>query len=154
MVKPLHELQQQALVTQTQLLREQGVQAPEDYVLKEDEVKVYISLYQAEGHDMKKWELQLRSIESYTTGRPVYKNEDDVRKTIRQKVVQTSEAYAIAVVAKSKILANEFTAKKLDRSGHELLVIEALAIKPKDVIEFVHLNKRYHFYKQMLLEKR
>lgn len=153
-VKPLLDLQQQAQAMQTQLLRDQGEEAPEAYVLKGDEVKVYISLYQAEGHDMKQWELQLRSIDSYMMGRPIYKNEEEVRNLVRQKVVQTSEAYAVAVVPSSRLLANEFSAKKVDRRGCELLVVEALALKPSDVIEFVHLNKRYHFYKQTLVAQR
>lgn len=41
--------------------------------LPENKVKLYVSLYQSNGHDYKQWEAQLTSLESYMIGQPVYK---------------------------------------------------------------------------------
>lgn len=153
MIKPLQELREHALQSKTELMCAQGLEEIPEYPLKEHETKIYISLFQAEGHDLAKWEAQLRSIHAYMAGRPIYKNEEEVRKTIRQKLMQTSEAYVVAVVDQAKILENEFPAKKMDRQGFELLTIQLGAVSPQSIIEFVHLGKRYHFYNQRLMPK-
>ncbi|OGO92803.1 MAG: Dot/Icm secretion system protein IcmQ [Coxiella sp. RIFCSPHIGHO2_12_FULL_42_15] len=152
-IKPLREIRAKALQAQSELMRVQGLEEIGEYQLKANEVKIYISLFQAEGHDLQKWEAQLRSIHAYMAGRPVYKNEEDARKAVRQKILQTSEAYAIAVVDKAKILENDFGGKKTDRQGFELLTIQLGAVTSQFVVEFVHLGKRYHFYNQRLILK-
>lgn len=150
LAEPLQELARKAQETESQLQRARQHDAQAAQALQPDECKIYISLYQAEGHDLKKWEAQLRSVEAYLVGRPIYKNEADVRSMIRQKLVGVSEAYAVAVVPQKAIMANDFSAKKTDRNGFELLTVEPTVVGPENVIEFVHLNKRYHFSKQRL----
>lgn len=152
-IKPLRELREQALHAQSELLRGQGLEEIGERSLEENEIKVYVSLYQAEGHDMQKWEGQIRSIHAYMAGRPIYKSEEEVKTVIRQKLLQISEAYAVAVIDKSKILANEFSMKKVDRQGFELMTIELGALSFANVIEFVHLGRRYSFYNQRLVLK-
>lgn len=150
-IKPLQHLRSEAIEVLQTLRREQGLEEIEEYRTEEHERKVYVSLYQADGHDMKKWALQLASIDRYIAGRPVYKNEQDVKNIIRQKLLQNSEAYVVVVVDASKILVNDFTSNKKDRNGFELLTIEQGVVKSADVKEFVHLGKRYHFYNQRLV---
>ncbi len=150
LAEPLRELMTKAQDTAAQLQRARQAQAHPVTALQPDECHVYISLYQAEGHDLKKWEAQLRSIDAYLVGRPIYKHEEEIRSMIRQKLVGVSEAYAVAVVPKRAIMDNSFTAKKTDRLGFELLTVEPTALGPDNVIAFVHLNKRYYFSRQRL----
>lgn len=149
---PLRQLQTQAQALLDQLETARQHVRPE-YVCKEDEVKVYVSLYQADGHDKQKWEAQLASIETYLVGRPIYQYEADIRRVIRQKLVGTTEAYAVLVVPKHHIVANDISAKKTDRHGFALVTIEASEIRPEHVLEFVHGSKRYHLIDGHLIRK-
>ena len=153
-IKPLKQLQAQALGVRRELLREQGLEEIPEYELKANEKKFFVSLYQADGHDLNKWAAQLGSIDSYMTGRPIYKNETDIQRAIRHKLLQTAEAYAVIVVDQSKVLGGQFATEKKDRNGYALVTIEVNIVKAKDVIEFVHSGARYHYHNQHLILKK
>ncbi len=122
--------------------------APE---INDDQIKAYVSLFQSDGHNLRKWELQLRSIESYLVGRPVYEKEEDVYRVVRAKVATFSEAYAVVVVNKSAIRDDYYEAGRTDRNGNILVSIMPGAIKPEHIVEFVHQGKRYRFIEGQLI---
>ncbi len=150
-IKPLRQLKEEVLQTRKTLLEQQGMMEIQPYQVTEDEVKVYISLYQADGDNLPGWEAQLASIDCYMAGRPVYKSEADIKKAIRQKLLQTSEAYAVVVIKQSQLIENRFEAVKTDRYGHELVTLEAGIVDADKVIEFVHLGRLYHYRKNRLV---
>lgn len=121
--------------------------------LSEDSVKLYISIFQNDGHNMRKWELQLRSITSHLMGRPVYRNEEDVKSAIRLRFVQASEAYIVVGVKKALIQSNSHLPARQDRNGSELVALKPNAVTPENILEFVHMNKRYYFVKTKLVEQ-
>lgn len=153
-IKPLRELRKEVVETRDSLMEEQGLVEIVEYQLADDEVKVYVSLYQADGHNLKKWEAQLASIDCYMAGRPIYKNETDIKKTIRQKLLQMSEAYAVVVVKKEQLLSQDFEQTKTDRYGHELLTIESGAVSAEKVMGFSHGGRDYFYHKQRLILKK
>lgn len=153
-IKPLRKLLSDAEQMRSDLLRDQGLEEIAEYQLKDDEAKCYVSLYQADGHDLARWALQLGSIDKYTMGRPIYKNENDVVRAIRRKLLQTSEGYAVVVVKKEKMLGDAFEKEKTDRHGYPLIAVEHGELKSTDVIEFVHGGRRYHYHNQKLVEKK
>jgi len=152
-IKPLNRLREEAMNVRSEMLNEQGSEAIPEYQLKANEIKIYISLYQAEGLDLHKWALQLSSIDRYVMGRPIYRHESEVKKIIRQKLAQHSEAYAVIAIDPNKILMQEFVAAKLDRQGFELLTLQVGAVDESRVVEFVHMGKRYHFNNRRLILK-
>lgn len=153
-IKPLHRLKEEVIETRNTLLKQQGMLEIQPYQLASDEIKVYISLYQADGHSLEKWEAQLASINSYMAGRPIYKNERDIKKTIRQKLLQTSEAYAVAVIKQSQVMDLGFAEVKMDRYGHELVTLENGVVNASNIIEFVHSDNVYHYQNQRLIKKK
>lgn len=152
-IKPLRKLLSEAEKMRGEISRVQGLEAIEEYQLQTGECKYYISLYQADGHDLSRWSMQLASIDKYTMGRPIYKNEEDVTRAIRRKLLQTSEGYAVIVMSESKVLGNEFADEKIDRFGFPLITFEQGDVKSTDVIEFVHGGQRYHYRNHLLIEK-
>ncbi len=154
-IKPLKQIREEAMAVRDELIardiKEDDIQEPE---LADDVIKLYVSLYQADGHDLKKWAAQLSSITSYMVGRPIYNKEQDIQSVMRQKLSQTSEAYAVIGIEAKKIITNEFSRGREDRWGHELVNVESGAVTPDNVVEFVHAGRRYHFRKQQLILKR
>ncbi len=144
-LKPLKEIREHALKLLENL---SGAQTPAKYTsptLSENFVKLYISLYQAAGHDLNLWAAQLASISSYTIGRPVYESEENVVQSIRRKLSQVSEAYIVVSVDKSKILGVDNFRPRKDRFGNTLVSLLPNAVCSEDILEFVHLEKRYYF---------
>lgn len=120
-------------------------------VLSANQTRCFISLYQSQGHDLKLWALQLMSIENHIVGRPIYRNEEDVQKVMRLKLSQTQEAYAVLAVENHKII--EQGKKRVDRIGNELLTLPAGSVKTENILEFVHVGRRYRLNKGVLVLK-
>ncbi len=82
-VKPLKKIREATLQLQQQVNASSGEQKMSLRDLDDDELLIYISIFQSEGHNIRKWELQLSSFQSHLLGRTVYENEEDVQKVIR-----------------------------------------------------------------------
>jgi len=144
-VKPLKQIKEEALQLQKAAKQASGEEAITLRELDDDEMLVYISVFQSEGHDIRKWELQLSSLQSHLLGRPVYRAEVDAQKVIRQKLVQISEAYVVVAIKKSDVQDFAYQAKRVDRHGNILLTLKEKAVKPENIFKFVHQGKVYYF---------
>jgi len=111
----------------------------------EDETILYVSLFQSQGMDLRRWELQLSSIDRYLLGRPIYFEKEDVERAIRIKAIQTAEAYCALAVKKEWILNDALRPPRLDRNGRPLVNIKPGKICADHIREFVHQGKRYYF---------
>lgn len=144
-VKPLEDIREEALNLQEQVRLSSGEQKLTLRDLEDDEVLVYISVFQSEGHNIKRWELQLNSLRRHLLGRPVYENEEDVRKVIRQKLIQISEAYVAVAIKRSDIQNFAHQVKRVDRRGNTLLTLKESAVQPENIFKFVHQEEQYYF---------
>lgn len=150
-IKPLKEIRDHAIELRQHFDDVEGVKNSVIPEAGENCVKLYVSLYQANGHDMKKWANQLSSLGSYMIGRPVYRKEEDVIQVVRKKLSQTSEAYVIVAVDKSKIISEEYAKPRKDKLGNELVNLVPDAIDDQNILEFVHQGKRYYFSDHQLV---
>lgn len=144
-LKPLKQLREEAIQLKNEATMNVGDQQIALRPLEDDEMLVYISIFQSAGDNLRKWELQLSSIRSHLLGRPVYEQEENVEKVLRQKLVKTSEAYITVVVKKADIQSFAYQAERVDRLGNPLLTLKNSAVKPENIFEFVHQGKRYFF---------
>jgi intracellular multiplication protein IcmQ len=118
--------------------------------LKPDQIKIYISLYQAEGANLQAWQKMLKSLANYSITRPVYENEEHVREVIRTKPDMQRHAYAVVAISKNSIIHLE--KPSVDQFSHELLSLKEGAVQLQNIIEFVHANeKRYVFRNDTLV---
>lgn len=114
---------------------------------------VYVSLFQAKGHDLERWEMQLRSLYRYMSGRPVYSNEADVEAVIRAKVSPDADAYVVLAIPDSAIRDMSHAVPRKDRQGHELVTLKEGVVNSEHIVEFVHAGKRYRFANNKLKVK-
>ena len=120
----------------------------------ENETEVYISLFQSEGYNINKWAMQLRSLERYIVGRPIYQNVTDVEKRIRLRAAAGSnEAYVAVIIKKADIeAADPFVPPVKDQYGHALLTLKETALRNGRIIAFHHQGIRYHFVDGQLIK--
>lgn len=140
-IKPLLAVREEAQAVQKALVREEAVETATK-TLTQNEQKVFITVYQSKGQNLALWETQLRSLSSYVQGRPIYANEDDIRRALRAKLDQTNEAYVIVVIDRCSVMQNT---QRTDRYGHPLLTLLPGAIETDNIIGFVHQGKQYEF---------
>jgi intracellular multiplication protein IcmQ len=140
--KPLKQAREEIIKLQ-QKMEDGGDLKHKKITLTDDMQIVFISIYQSEGQDLGKWERQLRSLSNYTQGRPVYVNEEEVVRAIRAKLMPGSEAYIKAVIKKKSILTT--TRPMKDRLEQPILSLIDGAVEPDNILEFVHMGKRYSF---------
>ena len=150
-LKPLKAIREQA---QAELSR-YGEQTQErktlrDIPIADNEVEVYISLFQSDGYNTGKWAMQLRSLNRYIVGRPVYANEKDVQDRIRLRGTQ-NEAYVAVVVKKSDIQSGAANLK--DQYDHPLVTLKEVALNGGRIVAFLHQGIRYQLIDGQLVKQ-
>lgn len=146
--KPLKQARDEILKLQQKIKGAENIKYKQP-TITDDMQLVYVSLYQNEGQDLSRWEKQLRALSSYMQGRPIYTTEEAVIHAIRAKLMPGSEAYIKAAIKKSAIL-NPFKPMK-DRLDQPLLTLAEGAVKPENILEFVHMGKHYNFFNGQLI---
>lgn len=151
-IKPLLAIKAEAVTELDQLQLKAHEQVFNRQPLNEQEVEVYISLFQSDGYNINKWAMQLRSLNRYVVGRPIYKNEADVEKRIRLRNVAGNEAYVAVVIRKTDLQADTFATPMKDQFDHPLLLLKETALKNGRIHAFVHQGIRYHFVDGQLIK--
>lgn len=151
--KQFMELRLQAQQLLAEVQRVTSIQHQERAHAFEDARVVYISVYQAEGHDLHKWHQTLKSLTDYSLSRPVYQEEEHIRAMIRAKEQVQREGYVQVLVQQQDIVALPSDKKSYDRFGNELLTLKAGVVKPEHIVEFVHGEQRYQFQQDALVLK-
>lgn len=115
--------------------------------LVDDEMEVYISLFQSDGYNMGKWAMQLRSLDRYIVGRPVYQTEEDVQKRVRlRSLAGANEAYVVVAIKKRDVQSPDLNAKPIkDQFDLPLLLLKEVALRNGRIDAFVHQGVRYQF---------
>ncbi len=106
---------------------------------------VFISIYQHDPNDLRKWEKTLKAITEYSVTRPIYRVEDHVQEMIRARPDPTREAYIAVDVKTADIIKGLAGKASADKSGHELLAIRDGGVLARHVKRFVHTGKVYEF---------
>jgi Dot/Icm secretion system protein IcmQ len=119
-------------------------QNPTPFQLKEDYIKVYISLYQADGGNLSLWQNMLKSLAKYCVSRPIYTNEAHAQALIQSKSDSIRHAYAVVAVKKNELMPSEI--QKTDSLGHKLFALKEQAIDIKNIVNFVHANKNIYTF--------
>jgi intracellular multiplication protein IcmQ len=109
------------------------------------QTEIFISLYNAQGNDLAKWAKLLMGLQAQAVSRPIYASEDDVRAVIRSKAHKQNEAYVVVYVDKDKIIQLAEDVLPRDKLNHVLLTLKDGAVKPQQVVRFMHASGRYVF---------
>jgi len=150
-LKPIKQLRERALLVKkeaTMTLSEPSVTLRP---LADNEQLIYISLFQSQGHDLRKWAMQLSTLSHHVLSRPVYEKEEDILAVIRKKLIQVSEAFGTVAVKKKEIQPVVLQSERVDRLGNALLTLKDKAVKTENIFEFVHQQQRYFFVNGQLV---
>ncbi len=118
-----------------------------------DSFPVYIALYQSTGLDIKKWETLLNSIGSFSSGRPIYKSEEDIQSFIRSKENAQNDGYAVVYIQAKDVVTLPANKQLFDRNGKELLMVKEGALQPQKLTRFVHTTGQYQLKDGKLLKE-
>ena len=151
-MKPLLQIKSEAELELAKLTKKAEAQSVEETPLSEHEVQVYVSLFQSDGYNVSKWAMQLRSLDRYVIGRPVYEKEEAVLARLRARdQAAVNEGYVTVVVKKTDILPTHKEAPT-DQFGQPLVILKEKALKFGRISAFMHQEVRYHFVEGQLIK--
>lgn len=108
-----------------------------------EKVTLYLSLYQTGGEHLVRWQALLANIMAHSLGRPAYKDRADVEAFIRTKPSQENDAYVVVSVSPNLILQGSMAQN--DKQGRPIVTLKKGALHPEDILEFVHMGKRFEY---------
>lgn len=116
-------------------------------------LEVYISLYQAEGVNIRKWSTVVTALVGHSVSRPVFKKEEDIQAAIRAKTYKQNDAYVVVKVREEDILKSPTGQPILDREQRELLMLREGSVKLANIVRFVHLSGEYIYREGSLIKQ-
>ncbi len=127
------------------VVEEVGLAHEEEQQLAEDELFIYIYLFNANGTKAIYWKplLSARALIDHSINRPIYAREAYVSELIRSKNTPEQHAYVKAVINKADVLMSESESILQDKLGNPIVRIKHGALKAQSVVEFVHRGKCY-----------
>ncbi len=120
---------------------EQAKQDP--FALKEGQLEVFVSIYNAQGAELKQWFLIIHNLSKLSISRPTYSTEKAVREVIRSSGNILNEGYVSVHVNKADILPDAGTKAPRDKLGNVLLTLKENAIVPANIKKFYHKTGVY-----------
>ncbi len=114
---------------------------------------VYISLYQSQGSNIHKWQEVIASLARYSMGRPIYKEEDDVRAATRLSDRNPNNAYVIVKVNADTIVPDSSEQSRYDREGRKLIMLREGAIFLHNIVRLVHTSGEYKLVGNFLVKQ-
>lgn len=150
-IKPLLAIKAEAQTELDRLHVASSEKTIKTHAPTDNEIEVYISLFQSDGYNISKWAMQLRSLDRYVIGRPVYQNQANIEKRIQLRNAGSNEAYVVVIVKKNDVQSDQFAAPLKDQFDHLLVLLKETALKNGRIIAFVHQGIQYHFVDGQLI---
>lgn len=119
----------------------------------ESAMNVYISLYQSQGSNLHKWQEVLASLVRYSMGRPIYKDESDVKAATHLADRNPNNAYVVIKVSPSAVLLDSMEQPRLDRDGRKLIMLREGAIALHNIVRLVHTTGQYKLVGNFLVKQ-
>ncbi|HEX4044817.1 MAG TPA: type IVB secretion system protein IcmQ [Gammaproteobacteria bacterium] len=112
--------------------------------LVEDEVEVYVYLYNSHGLSLKTWVKMVNPsvYYEYSVNRPVYVEKAHIQQVIRNKTNKMQHAFLTIAVKKTDILPTTDEALR-DPVGHPLVKVKEGALHAEKLIAFTHNDMDY-----------
>lgn len=105
--------------------------------------EVYVALYQTDGNNLAKWEQLLQAISNHSISRPIYQNEQDIKKVLRAIAIKHNHAYIAVKIRQQDIIHLPEEQRVRDKLGHPLLLLQERAVSKLNITRFVHVSGEY-----------
>lgn len=124
--------------------------------LSEDEVLIYVHLFNAQGSSLKNWQNLLlpHAMVNHSVNRPIYSKRNDIEKVLKIKPNKAQHSYLVVAVKKTDIVSAGKKEILHDNQGFELLRIKHGSLERNKIVEFVHDEKVYEVNSQGELSKK
>jgi len=121
-------------------------------ILAEDEILVYIYLFNAQGVSLKNWQNLLlpRALVDHSVNRPIYAKQKDIEQVIRSKPNKAQHSYLVVKIKKADVLQSE---DLCDQQDFPLLRVKHGALETDKIKEFVHNGRKYKVSVQGIISK-
>ena len=113
--------------------------------LAEDEVLVYVYLFNAQGLVLQTWQKMLnpKVYYEYSVNRPVYTEKAHVESFIRSRSSKTQHGFLTIAVKKSDILSSPPGTESADLIGNPLVKIREGSLKSEKMFSFTYQENEY-----------
>lgn len=113
--------------------------------VREDEVLVYVYLFNAQGLVLKNWLKMLNPqvFYEYSINRPIYGEKSHVEAVIRGKTNKGKHGYITFAIKKDKVLPVLETDKVKDAFGNPVIKVKEGSLKSDRLISFTHNDQEY-----------
>ncbi len=111
-------------------------------VLNENEVLIYVYLYNTHGLVLQTWQKMLNPavFYEYSVNRPIYPDQTSIDSFIRTKSNNAQHGYLTVIINKSDIL---LTAENKDAIGNSIIKVKEGSLSPNKLVSFTHNNHEY-----------
>ena len=114
--------------------------------------EIFISLYSADGANIRSWERILFNLPKQMVYRSIYTVEDDVKDLIKTKPNKNNEAYVSIYINPNDILMRPQDKTPLDKLGKPLLSLKDNSIGLDNINHFVHSSGTFRLFHGRLIK--
>ena len=134
----LEHLEKKAQVVETAIEKEKNR-------VGEDEVLVYVYLYNAQGLILRSWVNMLtpKVFYEYSVNRPIYIDKAHVESMLRSKTNKAQHAFLTVAVKRADIIESAETTQRKDQTGNPLLRVREGSLHFDNLIFFTHNEHEY-----------
>lgn len=124
--------------------------APKHQIIAEDEMLIYVYLFNSFGNKLKSWENLLlgSSLQEHNVNRPIYTDITQVEEVLRTRASKEQHAYIEMVIKKTDLLSEN---KSNDYYQHSLAKLREGSLKPEKIRRFHHNNIDYQVINEKLV---
>jgi len=114
--------------------------------------EIFVSLYSADGMNIRSWERILFNLPKQMVYRSIYTVEDDVKELIKTKPNKNNEAYVSIYINPNDILMRPQDKIPLDKLGKPLLSLKDNSIDLDNINHFVHNSGTFRLFHGRLIK--
>ena len=113
--------------------------------LAEDEVPVFVYLYNAHGANLRSWQKMLTPdvFYEYSVNRPIYAEKAHIDSLLRSKTSKAQHGYLTVAVKPQDIVVSVTSSSQKDPAGNPLIRVKEGSLRFDAVVEFTHNDNEY-----------
>jgi intracellular multiplication protein IcmQ len=119
---------------------------------EETQQEVFVALYSSDGMNIQSWEQILVNLPRQMVSRPIYADEEEIKRAIRARKNPMNEGYVVIYVKKTNILITPEDKMPKDRLGTALLTLKDKSLLLSHMIRFVHVSGVYTYTRGRLIK--
>ena len=120
--------------------QETKVHIPKALQLEEDEILVYIHLYNAQGAMVRTWQSMItpKAFFDFSVNRPIYTEKKDIEAFIRNKPNKAQHAYITIAMKKERVLPSPVEGGLKDPLGNTVIKVREGSLRHERMVSFTH----------------